>query len=333
MAHQWLFDPARVAAAVAGKRVDPGLVDDLERVAEARRRMDDTLGGGSLLPAVREDLRLVVAMLRNSAYTEEVGRRLHAVAAEFSRLAGWLAYDSDQPALAQRYFLAALRAAHVSGNRGVGANILGFMSIQAANSSSPKDAVMLAESALTAARELTLAVQASLHARMARGAAYAGDAATWQRSQDRAFDLLARSVPENEPPWIYYFTERHAHGIAGQSLLALDRPKQAESHLRDAVMLLDPGMTRERAEWLCRLAIARVGAGAVERACDRERSGRHHQEARVPTCTATPHRLPPRRQPLRQLDCCPRVRRQVLYRDLITTVSTREPAPQSTSTI
>ncbi|MGH4018208.1 MAG: hypothetical protein ACRDT0_02970, partial [Pseudonocardiaceae bacterium] len=222
VAHQWLLDPARVAAAVLGKRVDHALVDDLERVAEARRRMDDAIGGGTLLPGVREDLRLVVAMLRNSAYAEEVGRRLHAVAAEFGRLAGWLAYDSNQPALAQRYFLAALRAAHVSGDRAVGANILSYMSVQAAFSSSPKDAVVLAGSALDGARELTPAVQASLHARLARGAAYAGDATTCERSQDRVFDLLGRSVPEDEPRWIYWFTEADAHGIAGQSLLALD---------------------------------------------------------------------------------------------------------------
>ncbi len=86
VAHQWLFDPARVAASLLGKRVDHALVDDLERVAEARRRMDDSIGGGTLLPAVREDLRLVVALLDNAAYTEEVGRRLHGVAAELGRL-------------------------------------------------------------------------------------------------------------------------------------------------------------------------------------------------------------------------------------------------------
>lgn len=65
------------------------------------RRHFGALGGGTLLPAVREDLRLVVAMLDNAAYTEEVGKRLHAVAAELGRLA----YDSEQPALAQHYFL------------------------------------------------------------------------------------------------------------------------------------------------------------------------------------------------------------------------------------
>ncbi len=267
VAHQWLLDPARVAASVLGKRVDHEVADDLERVANARRRLDDALGGGSLLPATREDLRLVLALLRNSSYTEDVGRRLHAVAAEFARIAGWLAFEINQHALAQRYFLAALRAAHVSEDRALGANILGFMGSQAANSSSPKDAVLLTESALNGARELTPVVEASLHARLARAAAGVGDVTAWQRSQDRAFDLLSRSLPENEPPWIYWCTERNAHGIAGESLLVLDRPAQAEPHLRDAIALLHPSFTRERAEWQCRLAIARLGAGSIEHAC------------------------------------------------------------------
>ena len=194
VAHQWLFDPARVAASVLGKRVDHALVDDLERVADARRRMAEaSRGGTALLPAVREDLRLVVALLVNSAYSEQVGQRLHGVAAEFARLAGWLAYDCNQPAVAQRYFQPALRAAHLSGDRAIGANILGCMSLQAAQSTNPRDAVTLAESALAVERELTPAVAALTHARLSDGAARVGDAATWRRAQDRAFQP-ARTV-------------------------------------------------------------------------------------------------------------------------------------------
>lgn len=267
VAHQWPFDPARVSASVLGKRVDHALVDDLERVVQARRRMDDALGGGTLLPAVREDLRLVVAMLGNAAYTEDVGKRLHAVAAEFGRFAGWLAYDSVQPAVAQRYFLAALRAAHVSGDRAIGANVLSSMSVQARQSNNPADAVTLIESALRAERELTPAVAGSLYGRLATGAAYAEDATVSQRAQDRAFELLAHSVPENEPPWIYWFTEADARGLAGESLLVLGRPGEAEPHLRRAVGLLGPGFSRDRALWLCKLAAARLAMGSVEQAC------------------------------------------------------------------
>lgn len=51
VAHQWLFDLARVAGSVLGERVDHALVDDLERVAKARRRMDDAIGGGTPAPS------------------------------------------------------------------------------------------------------------------------------------------------------------------------------------------------------------------------------------------------------------------------------------------
>jgi len=267
VAHQWLFDPVRVAASLMGQRVDHALVDDLEQVAEARRRMDDALGGGTLLPAVREDLRLVVAMLGNAAYTEEVGKRLHAVAAELGRLAGWLADDSNQPALAQRYYHAALRAAHASGDRAIGANILGNMCVQAAQSSSPRDAVTLAESALAAESALTPAVSGSLYGRLALAAAYADDAMLCRRAQHRSFELLARSVPEDEPPWIYWFNEADAHALAGWSLLALGRPADAEPDLRRAVSMIDPSFARDRSGMLLDLATARLGAGSVERAC------------------------------------------------------------------
>ena len=267
VAHQWLFDPARVAASVLGKRVDHAIVDDLERVADARRRMDDAIGGGTLLPSVREDLRLVVALLKNAAYTDDVGRRLYGVAAEFSRLAGWLTCDCDSPALAQRYFAAGLRAAHLSGDRAVGANVLGFMSVQAGRSTKPSDAVNLAESALTAESQLTPAVAASLHARLAQAADRSGDAEKWRRAQDRSFQLLARSNADDEPTWIYWFTQADAEGIAGRSLLALENYGEAAIHLHRAVAQLDPAHSRDRAVWLCHLATARVKAGHVEQAC------------------------------------------------------------------
>lgn len=140
-----------------------------------------------------------------------------AVAAEFGRLAGWLAFDSEQPALAQRYFMAAVHSAHLSGDRAIGANIISFMSIQAAFSDNPRDVMTLAESVLQAEEELSPAVAVSLHAQMALSAAYAGDTDVSRRAQNRAFERLSQSTPSGEPQWIYWFTEADAHGIAGQS--------------------------------------------------------------------------------------------------------------------
>jgi hypothetical protein len=256
-AHDWLLDPARVAASVQGKRVDHAVVDDLERVAGARRRLNDAIGGGTVFPAVREDLRLVTEMLDNASYTEAVGKRLYGVAAEFARLAGWLAYDSNQEALAQRYFMAGLRAAHSSGDRALGANILGFMSIQA-RYRDPRDAVRMAESALSQAKDLTPALVASLQGRLTISAACAGDAATADKAQGRMFDLMAAVDPAVEPPYMYWWSEAEAHYFAGQAAFALDKPRQAETHYRDSIAHLDPAFIRDRSSWLLRLATVRV---------------------------------------------------------------------------
>jgi hypothetical protein len=263
-AHEWLFDLVRVAVSLHGKRIGHELIDDLERVVETKRHMDDAIGGGTLLPSVREDLRLVVSMLRSAAYPEDVGRRLHGVAAGMGRLAGWLAYDSDQHALAQRFWL---RAAHASGERATGANVLGFMRVQATLSERPRDAVLLAESPLSQERHLTLAVTALIHNRLAFASARVGDERAWRRAQERAESLLARSVVSDEPAWVYWFTEAELEGVAGAALLEFGKPAEAEPHLRRAVALIDPAFARDRAMWMSDLAAARVGAGSLEYAC------------------------------------------------------------------
>ncbi len=136
-----------------------------------------------------------------------------------------------------------------------------------AAANNPGDVVTLAESALRAERELTPAVVGFLYGRLVVGAAHTGDTTASQHAQDRAFELLGQSVAENEPPWIYWFTEAEAQGAAGESLLALGRPGEAELHLRRAVGLLGSDFSRDRALWLCELASARLGRGSVEQAC------------------------------------------------------------------
>jgi hypothetical protein len=58
-----------------------------------------------------------------------------------------------------------------------------------------------------------------------------GEAGISRRAQDRGFELLARSTPADEPPWIYWYTESAAHNYADESLLFLARPADAEPHL------------------------------------------------------------------------------------------------------
>jgi hypothetical protein len=267
LAHQWLLDPARVAASVQGKRVDPQLITDIEQVVEARRSMDDAIGGGGLIRALREDLRIVTELLSKSSYPEDLGRRLHVAAAELARLAGYQSVKAGQDAAAQRYYAAALRSAHAAGDRAVGANVLGFMSFHSISAGDPRDAVVMIDSALQGGGLLTPKVGAYLHSRRARAAACCGDLATWDRSRGLSFDLLAQSRPEDEPAWLYWLDEAFLHGDVGAGALELGRAKDAERHNRLAVATIKPALEMDRMEYLAQLARARVAIGEVEHAC------------------------------------------------------------------
>lgn len=267
LAHQWLLDPARVAASVRGKRVDTALIIDIERVVDARRGMDDAIGGGGLIRALREDLRLVTELLRNSSYTEQLGARLHVAAAELARLAGYQSVKAGQNAAAQRYYAAALRSAHAADDRAVGANVLAFMSFHSASFGDPRDAVVMIDSALQGGGQLTPKVAAYLHSRRARAAACCGDDTAWDRSLGLSFDLLAQSRPDTEPAWLYWLDEAFLHGNAGAGALELGRAQDAEQHNRLAVVTINPALAMDRMEYLAQLARARAAIGEVEHAC------------------------------------------------------------------
>ena len=266
-AHDWLLEPTRIAAALQGRRVDQGVVDELKRLSLISRKLDEALGGGTaVLRTVREHLRLILEILDNASYTEPVGKGLYAVAAEFAEQAGFLAYDLNRHALAQRFWIAGLHAAHSSGDHAVGANILACMS-QQARYRDPRDALRLVESGLLGAQHLTPAVAARMHGRLAETAASAGEATTANHALEAMFTHTATIDPAVEPPWIYWWSESEAHYHAGQTALALNNPRQAETHYRHALTHLNPAIPRGRGVLLPQLALARLHLGELEGAC------------------------------------------------------------------
>jgi hypothetical protein len=87
--------------------------------------MEDVAGGGTVLSLARRKFGWVAGLLDQASYDEPTGRKLHVALAELGQLAGWGAFDSGQPRLAQRYNVAALRPAHSADDRPLGAHILG----------------------------------------------------------------------------------------------------------------------------------------------------------------------------------------------------------------
>jgi hypothetical protein len=266
LANPWLLDPIdRVVDSIDGRRIGLATVTDIQLITAARRRMDDALGGGSLLSAVREDLRVSINLLTRASYSADVGRHLYAATAEQARLASWLCFDSGQHGLAQRYTQIALRAAHSAEDRQVGANILGFAAYQAGVRGDGIAAEALSRTALAGGRgALTPAVEGAMYARLGMGRARLGDLSGAAGSFDVAEGLLTSSDLEEEPDWIYWFTLGDLHGIAGQAYMLANAPGTAVEHLNQAVGGTSEEFTRDRALWLSTMATAQALNGGME---------------------------------------------------------------------
>ncbi|KAB1937236.1 hypothetical protein F8271_19660 [Micromonospora sp. ALFpr18c] len=248
-AHEWLIaQPPQNIASTTGRPVSGDVVDHLDAVTASLRRMDDHLGSGQTLGLVRKHLSTVVEVLRERSYTDTVGRRLHGTAGELLRLAGWLSFDGGYHTQAQRFWIAGLYQANAAGDRGLGANILGFMSCQAKDLGQLRQAVTLAETARASYPATSPMVGTILDLRAAEAYANNRLVSDTRRALDTAFDRFSDSRPEHgDPDWSYWINEAQAHAQAGYCFVKLEDWPRARDHLRAALRLQSDEYTREGA--------------------------------------------------------------------------------------
>lgn len=270
--HRWLVtDPQPAEPLESGKPVGEDTVRQLESQTETLRLLDDDFGGGDLRAMVEHLHRFTVRLLREASYTASVGRRMFAVAADLSRLAGWMAFEAGQNAAAQNYLLTALRAAHTAGDRLLGANVLIFLSIQTYSVGNPRDAVTILDTARSGIRDVAdrSAVSAMISARLARAHAKAGNRRECEQAMERAETELARAVQEQSPPWAYYVDTAEIQAAIGSSWLELDEPGLAQTALRTAIDGRPADRyQRDRSYFLSRLAVSQVRQRELERAVE-----------------------------------------------------------------
>jgi hypothetical protein len=271
-AHEWLVSgPPGGGWAVAeppdrsgSGRIEIGdaLVDQLETITGQLRQMDDSIGGIPVLGLARAHVSHVTGLLANGRYTDQVGRRLHAVLAEVLRLCGWLSFDASRHPDAQRYFFTALRAARTAGDDPLGANIIAFMSCQAKELGQVREAVTLAATAAAGHPHATGRTRAIFALRHAEASAHAADAAAVRRHVEDAFDHLS-DPSTGEPDWCYWMNQTQAHGQAGYAYLVLGDNARAQHHLRAAAPAED-AVGREAVLRSALLATAYAGPAAPD---------------------------------------------------------------------
>jgi hypothetical protein len=240
-------------------RVPDLLTHDLVQATCADIRLAERLGGGAMHKTVRERLRMTVQLLATGSYEDETGRTLFAVAAELARLTGWCLHDRGEALQAQRHYLAALRAAHVAGDRVLGADVLGSLSSTMFFSAHRFDAMQLdGIGSEGAAGVLPPQTRAAQRARLARFHGSVGNAEGLRAASEHAYALIARPLPDPAPVWGVRYDTEYVDGLVGHAHMLLGDFPAAERLLARGVANSRPERLRDRALMLCRLADCRL---------------------------------------------------------------------------
>jgi tetratricopeptide (TPR) repeat protein len=226
------------------------------------RAMDDVAGGGTVLPLAEQQFGLVADLLDQASYDESTGRRFHVVLAELGQLCGWCGYDAGQQGLAQRYYIAALRAAHSADDRPLGAHILGSMAYQAAREGQPADAVTLIDTAVAGARgRETASLLAQMYSKQAYALATMGDTSRCNAAISNARTEVEHLNRDDDPPWLYWVSPAEITAGAGRCLQKPGQVDHAVVMLDEGIALFDEAFVRDRTNYLILVADALTQPG------------------------------------------------------------------------
>ncbi len=266
---RWLTSPPADAPARSGPlRVGRADIDAIRELTLSYRELDNRLGGGRLRAVILSYLDDHVShLLTNGSYREETGRQLAAACGELSQLAGWVAYDSGEHGVAQRYLTQALAYGRHAGDPALGAEILAAQAHQALYLGRPGEAIDLSRAAQTAALKhgsatlLTECLVMEAHGQAARNDAHA--CGTTLATAERTFD---RATQEDSPAWLAYFDEAYLAARMAQCFRDLGEANHAARYARRSLDM-DGRYVRGRAFNLALLATAHAAQGEPERAC------------------------------------------------------------------
>ncbi|MEU2712329.1 transcriptional regulator [Streptomyces sp. NPDC007205] len=268
----WLISaPDAQVARQAGPRVGQADVAAVRSMTQALTDLDHQYGSGHVRPVVVHYLNSVVSGLLAGSYRETVGRDLFAAVSRLTELAGYMAVDTGQPGLAQRYYIQSLRLAQAAGDRGYGGYVLAAsMSHLAAQLGNPREISQLARAAQEGARgQVTPRVEAMFHAAEARGHALLSDARAAQASIGRAVTAMERADDSSadDPVWIRHFDEAYLADELAHCHRDLGQAEQAARCAGQSLAGHPETRVRRRAIGHVLLATAQVQQREIEQAC------------------------------------------------------------------
>jgi hypothetical protein len=260
-----------ILAGRSPRRSDPAVVDALSTVLAGQRRAEDLIGSTSLIEPVETQLVVVTDLV--SEARGDLRTSVLDIGSQWAQFGGWLRASLGQLGEANRLYNLALEWASEADKPNMIATALNMQGHAAWMAAKAGPVIGLSRAAQRDNR-ITPGVRALAIQQEARGIALSSEAeiADIDRKFDRAEELVAQAAerPENEPPWIYFFSPDYLilqRGLAYRLLGAYDRANE----------LLRAGLSKIPADWrqsewmashyLLALAVNHAKAGDVDEAC------------------------------------------------------------------
>ncbi|KQV05473.1 MULTISPECIES: hypothetical protein [unclassified Kitasatospora] len=269
-ARHWASPAPELTGGEGALRIAPEQLADLRLSYDSKQRLERAYGGGLILDLAKAELAMIGKLLELGAYDEPLGRELYGAASRLARLVGWANYDLGNDAAAQRAFVAALRAAHVSGDPRLGVSVVGCLAVQATHNSGGRglDAVAMLSTALRAADEVLTPRERALQlGRIARAHGRKGEQISAEAVAERAFQALDGDQDHSQE-------RADLEGMVGEGYLFLGDHERAQQLLAGAIAALSPERARAKALLMVRLADSYLRTG------DREEAARVADQAR-----------------------------------------------------
>jgi transcriptional regulator with XRE-family HTH domain len=241
-------------------RVSAGHVRYLQACMEQLQGRGHKLGGGAVLRQAMRQFTRARAMLDDSDYTAEIGRRLLMVTAELGVLAGWQAYDCGDQTLARRLYNEAELLAGSAEDPVLTVHVYTYMSQQSAELARTtqqrglaREGLRFAERAANTARhEPSPRLHALIALREAEAHAQLSDELAFRSAMTRARRELDRGPHPTDPPLSRFVTESEITAVEAGGRMLLGQPDRAT--VLYAAGLDDPGRSRRdqvsRRAWL-----------------------------------------------------------------------------------
>jgi tetratricopeptide (TPR) repeat protein len=231
---------------------------------QAFRDADRQVGGGYVYGAVVRYLEREIAPQLFGGASD-----VFAAAAALTEMAGWMAHDAGDDALAGAHFQRALRFASATQDAELAAHIHASHSHLAQHLDRPRDALRFAQAGRSILRRGAHhpALAARLHAMEARALATLRRRADCARALMNAEKALDRLSSHAASPWVSPFDRASLAAEASQCMQQLQQLAAARQHSEQVISLRSSNHARSRAFGQLRLAGILVSQGEIEHAC------------------------------------------------------------------